>query len=114
MDGQWITDPLKPNALISFRQIISHNSTKPYVSILKGFANAKNVSIAGDFNNWDPQAYSMRKDGEDWVFSVHLSAGKHLYKFIVDGEWILDPANKLWEQNEYGNFGSGKTSKRIS
>jgi hypothetical protein len=22
-----------------------------------------------------------------------------LYKFIVDGKWILDPGNKLWEQN---------------
>ena len=43
----------------------------------------------------------MKKEGDEWVFPVHLSVGKHLYKFIVDGEWIKDPLNKLWEQNEH-------------
>jgi len=48
----------------------------------------------------------MKRDGNDWVFSVHLFAGKHLYKFIVDGSWIIDPSNKLWEENEYGTGNS--------
>lgn len=73
---------------------------------LNGFGDAKKVFLAGDFNNWDPKAYSMRREGDDWIFPVHLSTGKHLYKFVVDDKWIIDPGNKLWEQNEYGNGNS--------
>ena len=62
--------------------------------------------IAGDFNDWSPNSFPMRKDGDDWVFTVHLHIGKHLYKYIIDGNWVIDPGNKLWEQNEYGTGNS--------
>jgi hypothetical protein len=48
----------------------------------------------------------MQHKGDEWTFSVHLSPGKHLYKFIVDGVWMKDPDNKLWEQNEYNTGNS--------
>ena len=48
----------------------------------------------------------MQKQGDEWVIPVHLSIGKHQYKFIVDGEWIRDPANKIWEQNDDGTGNS--------
>jgi len=48
----------------------------------------------------------MKKEGDEWIFPVHLSTGKHLYKFIVDDKWMNDPDNTLWEQNEYGNGNS--------
>lgn len=73
---------------------------------LKGFADAKNVVLAGDFNNWSPEAYTMKHEGDEWVLKVHLSPGKHLYKFVVDGKWIMDPGNKLWEQNEHNTGNS--------
>jgi len=73
---------------------------------LKGFPNAKTVYMAGDFNNWNPVSLDMNHDGDEWVTGVHLSTGKHLYKFIVDGKWIIDPNNPLWEQNEYGTGNS--------
>ena len=50
--------------------------------------------------------YAMKKEGDEWIFPVHLSTGKHLYKFIVDDKWMNDPDNTLWEQNEYGNGNS--------
>ena len=31
---------------------------------------------------------------DEWIF-MHLNKGKHLYKFVVDGKWMLDPANKI-------------------
>jgi hypothetical protein len=68
---------------------------------LKGFENAKTVCLAGDFNNWSPVSFKMQRIGDEWIFKAHLNKGKHLYKFVVDGKWILDPANKLWEQNKY-------------
>ena len=105
VDGKWITDPnnflSSPGSGNSFL-IIDPN----YTFRLKGYKDAKQIFLAGDFNNWDPKAYAMKKEGEDWVLPVHLSLGKHLYKFIVDNKWMNDPNNPLWEQNEYGTGNS--------
>jgi len=98
VDGKWIADPanpLKGNDGNSF--VIIHPN---YTFKIKA-PNAKKVNLAGDFNGWNPNSLPMRKEGEYWSFSVYLTNGKHRYKFIVDGEWIKDPENKLWEQNEF-------------
>jgi 1,4-alpha-glucan branching enzyme len=60
-------------------------------------SDAKEVYLAGDFNDWTSNALKLTRLGDAWVFNVHLSVGKHLYKFIVDGHWIRDPDNPLWE-----------------
>ncbi len=73
---------------------------------LKGFAQAKEVYLSGDFNDWAPATFRMEREGDDWIFNVHLTPGKHLYKFVVDGKWITDPANKDWEQNEHSSGNS--------
>jgi len=105
VDGKWRSDP--DNLLNSSNSGNSFLIIEPnYTFRLKGFKDAKNVFLAGDFNNWDPRAYAMKKEGDDWIFPVHLFAGKHLYKFVIDGKWITDPANSLWEQNEYGTGNS--------
>ncbi len=99
VDGKEITDPA--NEIISNTNsylIIDPNHT----FTLKGYPDAKNVFLAGDFNNFGPNSLIMKKAGDEWVFSVHLSRGKHIYKFIVDNKWIRDPANDQWEQNSYG------------
>ena len=108
VDDQWILDPANATRVPNEHQtgnsflIIDPNFTFH----LKGYNNVRKVFLAGDFNNWNPGLYTMKHEGDEWVFSVHLSAGKHLYKFNIDGEWIKDPANKLWEQNEYGTGNS--------
>lgn len=108
IDGKEITDPLNPlitnpvhNRGNSFL-ILQPN----FIFRLKGFGNAKTIFLAGDFDNWGKYTLPMEHEGDEWTFSIHLSAGKHLYKFIVDGKWIIDPSNKLWEQNEYGTGNS--------
>ncbi len=73
---------------------------------LKGYEHAKNVFLSGDLNNWNPQSLKMKRRGDEWIFEAHLNAGKHRYKFVVDGNWILDPGNKLWEQNEHNTGNS--------
>lgn len=105
VDGKWVSDPTNP--LFSSASGNSYLVVNPnYTFRLKGFENAKQVFLAGEFNNWDPKAYAMQRQGNEWVFPVNLSAGKHLYKFIVDDKWIIDPGNKLWEQNEHGTGNS--------
>ncbi|MFN8243279.1 MAG: hypothetical protein U0X40_04410 [Ferruginibacter sp.] len=77
-----------------------------YTFKLPGFADARQVYLAGDLNNWDSTTFRMTKTDSGWIFPAHLNRGKYRYKFIVDGRWILDPANPFWEENEYGTGNS--------
>jgi len=43
----------------------------------------------------------LKRTADGWELTLHLDKGKHLYKLVVDGKWILDPGNATWEQNEY-------------
>ena len=55
----------------------------------------KQVSLAGDFNNWNKLAAPMEraKDGS-WSKTIELPEGIHLYKFVVDNEtWLADAKN---------------------
>jgi hypothetical protein len=73
---------------------------------LKGYPNAKQVYVAGTFNNWSPTGFAMTKSAEGWELSQYLSPGKHAYKFVVDGNWIVDTANELREPNEFNQENS--------
>lgn len=71
---------------------------------LKGYADATNVFVAGGFNDWSNSSAKMKRQGNEWVIETVAEPGKHLYKFIVDGQWITDPANtELEEENGYMN-----------
>lgn len=103
VDKKWMADPnnaAKGNDGNSFLVVAPNYKFKLYAP------DAKQVMLAGDFNGWNPYSVPMKKEGDAWVFNLHLAPGKHRYKFVVDGEWIKDPENKLWEQNEYGTGNS--------
>lgn len=54
---------------------------------------AKQVTLAGDFNDWNPQQTPLLKQDGSGTFAatVQLSRGAHQYMFIVDGRWVTDP-----------------------
>lgn len=67
---------------------------------------ARQVSLAGDFNNWDANALPLQKGPDGfWRVSVPLKPGRYEYRFYVDGVWQDDPfaqqrvANPLGSQN---------------
>ena len=63
------------------------------VQFLLAAPEARSVSLAGDFNRWDPAATPLTP-GTDGVWSVvvPLARGAFAYSFIVDGrEWRADP-----------------------
>ena len=62
---------------------------------------ARKVTLIGDFNDWDPNAYPMKKqpDGE-WAVQIPLHHGHHHYQFLVDGKAILDPRAQGVARNE--------------
>src|SRR4029434_3919384 len=65
---------------------------------------AQKVSLAGDFNNWDPQSLPMHKDTHGaWHLSVALKPGRHEYRFIADGVWQDDPTAKQRTANAMGS-----------
>jgi len=69
------------------------------------FVNARQVMIAGDFNNWTPTATPMVpvKPGE-WRTRVKVSAGRYRYRLVVDDKWITDPNNQYVEVNQFGEL----------
>jgi Glycogen recognition site of AMP-activated protein kinase len=59
-----------------------------------GAPGARHVSVAGSFNDWDPSALPLEDANADGVFeaTVRLPRGLHEYMFVVDGQWVTDPA----------------------
>ena len=69
---------------------------------LKGFQDAKSVTVTGSFNNWSPDKGVMLKENGGWTLTTTAEPGKINYKFIVDGKYITDPANPQTEVD--GNY----------
>jgi len=64
---------------------------------------AAEVSIGGDFNNWNAQKHLLRrKPGGIWEAAVMLPPGQYEYKFKVDEVWCNDPANNHMCDNPFG------------
>ncbi len=55
-------------------------------------SNAHSVAIAGDFNQWDPNATPLSHvTGETWQVKLRLKPGIHEFKYVVDGQWCCEP-----------------------
>ncbi len=69
---------------------------------------AKDIYLVGDFNHWkiNDDSRLAKLEGGRWEKKVGLAPGRYKYKFVVDGEWILDTSNIDREQNAFGTFDS--------
>lgn len=68
-----------------------------HVAVTYDNPQSKSVLVAGEFNGWDPEPMQRIGDGK-WGLGFDLEEGTYAYKFIVDGNWILDPVNGLLKQ----------------
>ncbi|MFL6515695.1 MAG: alpha-amylase family glycosyl hydrolase [Chthoniobacterales bacterium] len=71
-------------------------------------AAAHKVFVAGTFNGWSTEktpATGPNEQGE-YTSDVPLEPGKYQYKYIVDGKWMLDPANPDTADNGLGDKNS--------
>ncbi len=73
---------------------------------LEGYPHARRVYLTGDFVDWQTSQILMAQEGEEWICRINLPHGKHLYKFLVDGVWIEDPANPMKEINQFDTYNS--------
>ncbi|HSB07379.1 MAG TPA: isoamylase early set domain-containing protein [Thermodesulfobacteriota bacterium] len=67
--------------------------------------HAESVSVAGEFNDWNPASHPMKKDKKgNWKASLNLGPGTYQYRFHVDGEWQNDPDCDECVENPYGTL----------
>lgn len=69
--------------------------------------NAKQVFIAGTFNEWHAQVTEMIDLGHGrWAKELTLPDGEHEYRLVVDGTWKDDPHCPLSAPNPFGTHNS--------
>ena len=68
-------------------------------------AGAKNIFVAGTFTAWTPRRMRQLKDGT-FALTLPVPSGEHEYKFLIDGEWVIDLDNPRTEPNAFGTFNS--------
>jgi 1,4-alpha-glucan branching enzyme len=66
---------------------------------------AREVFLAGNFNQWNPQANPMKKDKKGiWKAALYLEPGRYEYRLVVDGSWENDPSCSSCVANEFGGM----------
>ena len=100
-------EPVDTDARLSdYYGVSQMNDAVVFVTL---YPRAKDVHIAGDFNNWQPAETPMQKVGDSgvWQLKLNLPTGKYRYRLVVDGQWQQDPYNELTESNPFGDLNSG-------
>ncbi len=71
-------------------------------------APGSQVSVAGTFNNWDPMANPMKDNPDSGMYktTLRLAPGRYEYKFVVNGEWCIDPKGSAGVSNDFGDMNS--------
>ena len=71
-------------------------------------ASARDVQLAGDFNDWSPDKGVTTRQTPDgtWEKIARLGPGVYQYRFFVDGEWQPDPANPRRVEGPAGGINS--------
>lgn len=74
-------------------KLMKANTAKPSMVEFECRApEARQVCVAGTFNEWKPDATPLVRDkAGNWRGSVKLQPGHHEFKFIVDGKWCCEP-----------------------
>jgi len=68
---------------------------------------AASVSIAGTFDDWQPEAKPMRRAGQGrWLEEIALPPGTYEYCLVVDGKLLPDPRAEETVPNPFGGKNS--------
>ncbi|KAI5437631.1 protein PTST homolog 2, chloroplastic isoform X1 [Lathyrus oleraceus] len=65
--------------------------------------NASEVFLVGSFDGWSSQRKMEKSDTGIFSVILQLYPGKYEIKFIVDGEWKIDPLRPVVNNNGYVN-----------
>lgn len=66
------------------------------------------VSVAGTFNRWDSGKNPMKDNPSSGHYTTVIAVppGKHEYKFVINGEWCVDPNCAERVPNGHGSLNS--------
>jgi hypothetical protein len=71
---------------------------------------AREVSVVGSWNRWNPDAQKLTDADRDgvWEIEIQLKRGQeHQYQFLINGEtWIPDPETPLQVDDGFGGVNS--------
>lgn len=83
-------------------------TAKPKNISLEFFSpQARDIYVAGSFNDWNPQANRLSPQGNGkWTTELALTPGKYEYRLVVDGVWTDDPMSAESAPNPFGGFNS--------
>ncbi|WP_019612737.1 alpha/beta hydrolase-fold protein [Psychromonas ossibalaenae] len=69
--------------------------------------NAKQVYLAGEMTDWQPNVLKMKKGSDGvWFLPVYLEQGAWQYKFVIDGEWTYDKTNPVTTDDGFEGYNS--------
>ena len=64
---------------------------------------ASDVSIAGDFNDWQTGQFGMTRQADGtWIARMRLPAGEFKFRYCADGQWYTDYAAFGVEPGRFG------------
>ena len=124
VDGLWTADPNAPAELDGRGVMVSEiplparsMAPEPGVTILEDGRtrftyygkSGSRVSVAGDFNRWDPFLTPMEESPvHPGVYStvIRLPRDARYYRYVVDGEETADPENDANSRNGWGEVAS--------
>jgi 1,4-alpha-glucan branching enzyme len=88
-------------------QVVIRKNKSEVTFVLRFAQPVRNVRVVGSFNAWDEEQGRMQKgkNGE-WRKRVNLQPGRYEYKFVVDGEWQVDPDASESVRNQFGTENS--------
>lgn len=83
---------------------VEQDKKKAQTFVFQHDGTVNEVLLAGDFNDWTPEP--MAKRDSCFHAAVKLDPGVYQYKFVVDGQWQMDPCASGKAQNAFGTANS--------
>ncbi len=108
------TTPVQPEAdasnLASLKSKIARlygvRATAQGLLFVQPLELAQSLSVAGDFNHWNPNTHPLHPDTRlgIWQACIKVPAGRYRYRLVVDGKWLADTHNPHVETNPFGEL----------
>ena len=104
LNRQEVKTPTKKSA----KKAPSSSAGRKRVTFEVAAPASSEVFVAGSFNDWQQQPLTPGSGKGTVKFSriLFLTPGTHQYKFVINGEWLLDPTCQETVPNEHGNQNS--------
>ena len=88
------------------RELNNESAPIPTQFVFDG--RAGQVTLVGDFNNWDARATPLEREPGStlWSVTVPIQRGRHVYAFLVDSVWTIDKRAPVARDPDFGVTGS--------